>query len=153
MTWQHFFTDGLLCQCQPKLTGLQSHILIGVLSSLQHVLQEKTHEIKSGSIDFKKDRRGKRHDWKFHERCVLNILHILAQENRLRMTTWMMLCIWGMRRSMRTSSNMTRALHTFLRTSESSSAASANRLWWKTEENITMTSWKSHTICYRNTPL
>lgn len=42
--------------------------------------------------------------------------------------TWMMLCMWGMRRSMRTSSNMTRARHTFFRTSESSSAASANKL-------------------------
>lgn len=42
--------------------------------------------------------------------------------------TWMMLCMWGMSRSMRTSSSMTRARHTFFLTSESSSAASANRL-------------------------
>lgn len=46
-----------------------------------------------------------------------------------RPPTWMMLCMWGMRRSMRTSSNMTRARHTFFRTSESSSAARANRLY------------------------
>lgn len=42
--------------------------------------------------------------------------------------TWMMLCIWGIRRSIRTSSNMTRARHTFFRTSESSSVARAKRL-------------------------
>lgn len=40
-----------------------------------------------------------------------------------------MLCMCGMSRSIRTSSSMTRALHTFFLTSESSSAASANRLW------------------------
>lgn len=43
--------------------------------------------------------------------------------------TWMMLCMCGMRRSMRTSSSMTRALHTFFLTSLSSSPASANKLW------------------------
>lgn len=43
--------------------------------------------------------------------------------------TWIMLCMCGMRRSIRTSSSMTRALHTFFRTSLSSSPASANRLW------------------------
>lgn len=43
--------------------------------------------------------------------------------------TWMMLCMCGMRRSMRTSRSMTRALHTFFRTSLSSSPANANRLW------------------------
>lgn len=42
--------------------------------------------------------------------------------------TWMMLCMCGMRRSMRTSSSITRALQTFFRTSLSSSPASANRL-------------------------
>lgn len=73
-----------------------------------------------------------------------------------RPPTWMMLCMWGMRRSMRTSSNMTRARHTFFRTSESSSAARANRLyarisiwhnkrvaWWqekkKMKEKLTFT--------------
>lgn len=61
VTWQHFFTDGLLCQCQPKLTGLQGHILIGVLSSLQHVLQEKKGWTKKWFHRFKKwceDTRG-----------------------------------------------------------------------------------------------
>lgn len=43
--------------------------------------------------------------------------------------TWMMLCMCGMRRSMRTSRSMTKALHTFFRTSLSSSPANANRLW------------------------
>lgn len=39
---QHLLTDGLLCQSQPKLTGFESHILIRILGSLQHVLREGT---------------------------------------------------------------------------------------------------------------
>lgn len=39
---QDFLTDGLLSQCKPELTGLQSHVLIRVLCALQHVLQEQS---------------------------------------------------------------------------------------------------------------
>lgn len=55
--------------------------------------------------------------------------HGLFKVAMSRAFTWMMLCMCGMRRSIRTSRSMTRALHTFFRTSLSSSPASANRLW------------------------
>lgn len=68
-------------------------------------------------------RRRRKGELNVHLRCCVRSSHIL---------TWMILCMCGMRRSMRTSSSMTRALHTFFRTSLSSSPASANRLWtWK----------------------
>ena len=35
---QGFLADGLVCQCQPELTRLKRHALIGVLSTQQHVL-------------------------------------------------------------------------------------------------------------------
>lgn len=114
MPGQHLLTDRLLCQSQPKLAGLQSYVLIGVLCPLQHVLQEIKRK--------KKKKRGTLS-------ITVNQSWVSHFQDVSRPPTWMMLCMWGMRRSMRTSSNMTRARHTFFRTSESSSAARANRLY------------------------
>ena len=37
---ESLLTDGLLGQGEPELAGLQSHVLVGVLGALQHVLVE-----------------------------------------------------------------------------------------------------------------
>lgn len=58
------------------------------------------------------------------------------REIEKRKLTWTMLCICGIRRSIRTSSSMTSARQTFFLTSESSSAASANRLYHATERRV-----------------
>lgn len=148
MPRQHLLTDGLLCQSQPKLTGLQSYVLIRVLCPLQHVLQEIKRK-KGGTLSIIVDK------W---AGCLI------FRWSVSRPPTWMMLCMWGMRRSMRTSSNITRARHTFFRTSESSSAARANRLyirisiwynkrvaWWQGEKK-----WKRNwlsLLCHKEAQL
>ena len=72
-----------------------------------------------------------------HSLEVLFICIISATPNyfqhatkKIRLTSTILI-IWGRRRSMRTSSNITRARQTFLRTSGSSSVASAKRFYWK----------------------
>lgn len=106
------FTDGLLSQSQPELTGLQSHVLIWVLGPLQHVLV-----------------RNNKRWWERGKKPKPRVECLKWWFRSSHTRTWMMLCMCGMRRSMRTSNSMTRALHTFFRTSLSSSPASANRLW------------------------
>lgn len=77
--------------------------------------------------------------WVYHHQVILNTTPC----NPLNSLTSMMLCMCGRRRSRRTSSSMTRALHTFFRTSGSSSVASANRFYRGWKDHGQMSSWHS----------
>lgn len=66
--------------------------------------------------------------WVYHHFQMSNMDFSQVERSKPNQLTWMMLCMCGIKRSMRTSSNMTRARQTFFRTSESSSVARAKRL-------------------------
>lgn len=114
MGGQDFLADGLLGQRQPELAGLKGHILIVVLGPLQHVLGGAGGRLRP-------------HAAREAPPPPPALQHALGPA--LAMHTWIMLCIWGMSLSIRTSNSITRARHTFLRTSGSSSTARANRCY------------------------
>lgn len=80
---------------------------------------------------------------------VVGLLSLVYRDLfKARVLTWMILCMWGISRSIRTSSSITNALQTFFRTSGSSSTAKANKCcqeWGKIilshESNAIFNNW------------
>lgn len=90
------------------------------------------------SMYWRNTHRMSRCDWTRH----------VGLKTEMGQLTSTILCMCGMSRSIRTSRSMTRALHTFFLTSESSSAASANRLWWNNQKIESYTRHKDQQVIW-----